>query len=295
MSLKWNTLRAMPSLPNYARAAAYEAGVKPMRGRKLKPLGRRTHTHQTIERLADGSICICIPLWNGHVSPPGGPPKDTLIHYRVDGTIVLAGTHGSARATECEIIDHVLGWNVHSKHGKMWVETTQGAVPVASGLSTAFRPNSARYCKPDPLQPHVMQVHAIDRKGIAVARARYGNFLKFARGMSKLRNLADNPLTHDELVNMFGTNKYGYVAVPACPGDWNWKRSDLLTIQAHMLSDEPVDQMWAYMLFARHGKNMATRLTNAIIALHPDEALKLVEHTDGKVRKDNYLWVFKQN
>ena len=222
----WNyTTRDVPYLRDYAAAAEHEAKVKPIRGRKVecKPLGDRRKAYIAIRRDEFENIIIG---YHNH----GEPAIDigsTLLIFRPNGEIILRGDH---RSTALAVQARVLGTEIITRYGVNWVwamapgedggDVHRGWWPIRDNCRThnpKFNTpdNHKAYGTPayepyyvyDMSKMSVMRreadgrlryvnvtypaVHRINRAAMNAARKEYGDFLKFARGVTKLYGLGE--------------------------------------------------------------------------------------------------------
>ena len=164
----------IPTLGNWAAAEHHERTVTPIRGKTVKPLGKRSNHHtMKIERREDDAIAC--RLYN----------RDVVTFYK-DGRVGLKHQGRNTQSTvkfATAVLDH--GLHVGMRGGNMvlhqlatnqrsyavWVIPSEGLMLDAAGT---------------PMNPVPCAVHQIDRKGAKQARQLYAAFTTQVVAMCKL-------------------------------------------------------------------------------------------------------------
>lgn len=318
MSLGYNTLRAFPRLRTYEDAAAYEAKVKPIRGRdpEVKPLGRRSQAYYSIKREGD-DICICAGA-------------ELLIRFRPSGDMLIYDSGYWSKATYNDIIGEVTGLITTTQDSKMWarvdggmslirpsprrkwngtkwIEPTDTTVPENIFRLTEKYADNPGYRVWTYVNPPGIVVHHIRRKEMREVRERYAAFIDYAKAMDSIRK--DNKPEPQEYAEPFGvkfaTSNDGsrtyYVwhkaGMPPCAYHIEFDHGHAAALTSWMLSNDAVDNYKAYLwLNVRRGyhsradRQVTDTIDRVLIMHHHGEVLTRREASAGKAAKDRYAW-----
>ena len=320
MALAYNTLRDMPRLRTYADANRREMETKPIRGDKdnTKPLGKRSQKWRHIKREDNNDICIYV----------GG---DVLIRFRPNDDVLIYDIGYWNKATYNDIIGEVLGIHVETFDRQMWAHVNGGKM--------LLRPNPRRFWdttindwkmedkpipenifrwepNPDSLfypyrwvytNPPGLMRHTIKRKAMREVRARYKNFIDYAKAMASLRK--DNRPKPEEYKDYFdlkpsvsmrpdGTTQPHYAwhteGMPTNVYSNNFTHNNALELAGLMQSADATDNYKAFLWLGEvryHGNdNIENAIDRVIIKRHYTEVLTLTEAPAGKQVKDKYAW-----
>lgn len=316
MALGYNTLRAFPRLRTYEDAAAYEAKVKPIRGRtpEVKPLGRRSQAYYAIKREDNGDICIIA----------GDAP---IVRYRPNGDVLLYDFGYWNKATYNDIIGEVTGIHTTTVDSKMWARVDGGLflvrpnpmrryyrgqlqAPLTTDPENIFRRVEKHADNPGYLvwtyvNPPGLIGHYIKRKEMRAVRQRYAAFIDYAKAMDSIRG--DNKPEPKEYVEPFnvsfeahdGRVYYAWhrAGMPPCIYGGEFMHEHAATLASWMLSDDATDNYKAYLwLNVKRGyyhntdPGITDTIDRVLIMHHHAEVLTKREATAGKVTKDRYAW-----
>ncbi len=323
MALGYNTLRAFPRLRTYEDAAAYEAKVKPIRGRtpEVKPLGRRSQAYYAIKREENNDICVYA----------GSEP---IIRFRPNGDMLIYDVGYWNKATYNDIIGEVTGLITMTQDSKMWACVDGGLGLLrpnprskwvkgqgwVSPANTTIPENIFRLAEKHAdnpgyrvwtyVNPPAVTVHHIKRKEMREVRERYAAFIAYATAMDSIRK--DNRPEPQEYVEPFGvkfdTSSDGshtyYVwhkaGMPPCIYDIQFDRKHAKTLAGWMLSDDATDNYKAYLwLNVRRGyynpadRQITDTIDRVLIKHHRAEVLTRREASAGKATRDRYEWALR--
>lgn len=315
MALGWNTLQAFPRLITYADAAAHEAAVKPIRGRKpaVKPLGRRSQAYYSIKREENGDICIyCGPL--------------TILRYRPDDTLHIYDPGYWNKATYNDMIREVTSICTETKDGKMWAHVDDGRYLIRPSPRRKYL-GEGQYAEPtEPMPENIFKrvekfagergyltwtyvnpptniVHHIKRKEMRVVRQRYANFIAYATAMDSLREARPQPQEYGELFGLEfeewnGTTYYTWhhKDMPPAPHMGGFTHTHAAELCALMLSEDATDNYKAYLWlnvkrdWLLASTTIASIIDRVVTMHHHKQVLKQVEMAKGASTKDRYAW-----
>lgn len=290
----------IPHLYNWMDASAYEAEVKPIRGRlDCKPLGKRSKTHQTIRRdHADESV-IC-RLYNTDV-----------VTYHKDGRIeVNFGGWGSQTTTG--FVSALLKVWVRICHKRVWMHSTLagktavGWYPVwVDGVNSFSRNGSGDL---EFANPFVVSRHSINRKRANIVRSKFKAFKDYLYQNMKIR---DEGFSIQEFGDMFGWIRDGlpnyphpmYLVVASRDQRVSWLREFLQLAESTQVEDHYKASLY---LVRTAGNNrihkqeiwdasleaMYKTLDEIMLCVHRDECFDEVVVDGGEITKDPYLKYF---
>ena len=298
----------IPSLRSYDQAVAWEAKIKPIRGRAVecKPLGIRTHSHRNIRR-EDDTIKVRLH-------------RTDIITYHPNGDIMLF-TDGWDSPTTQVVISAVLGWNLrpHTFQGRTWItaygpDGTLGKHllqrDVPTRLTTSDQGNYYTIHN-----PHEVVVHRVNRKAANQMRAKYKPFRQFFDSYVALcretlpyqwRNHTYDGLRldRDGFKAAFGGDA-GYVPIGFHNRITPRQVEANNTLNYFMLSDDPADHHKAMLLLCMdtisHWDTRSTHATlsevvgkfdTALMFLNRDEVFTTEVAPAGKQTKDRWASFF---
>jgi len=175
----------LTTLRNYDDAVRKEATTKPVaRDPKMpKPLGERLKKGLRIEKQGETIMCIAY----GH-NMLAYEPNDviTVVVDEETKDIVLAGQWAAV------FFGPVLGTDVQVRHSKLWVRCSWmhddvlkgGYIPMRKGQQFKWDGYTLK-C----LNPTFPSVHALNRKTTKEAMNEYKHFVKYVKGMAKMRGI----------------------------------------------------------------------------------------------------------
>ena len=172
----------LPVLRNYEEAKRQYNGTAQIRGKTIRPLGKRSAQHMTIlETKQDGVNAYACRLYNTNV-----------VTYLEDGRIHLNHDGYTTRSTTA-FADRILAHGRVSSSGKSTLLYTckQGVFVIPSGGIYLDANGSV-------IDPTPVIVHKINRKTMSALRKQYGTFTRYVRAISLLR---DELHASEELAN----------------------------------------------------------------------------------------------
>jgi hypothetical protein len=167
----------IPPIHNYAEACEREAGIKPIRGTTLKPLGPRRHKEMQILKQPNEDI-VC-RLY-----------QTDVVTYKPNGNIVVQ-VGGWASPTTTAFMGNALGGHFWQFDNQVWVcarAEEQGEnkpFPLLTQGDNVFR-----RCRSGDLlltNPQSCKTHKINREGANNVRKRYKSFRDYIDRMFRLR------------------------------------------------------------------------------------------------------------
>ena len=178
------------TLANYNEAHHAWETTTSIRGRSedTRPLGHRRSVDQYQIR-KNGDVMECVLY------------KTPVVSYLPDGQIVIKDD-GWKSVTTAYFIEEVLGVSARIFNRELNVSFLGGEFPVPEGGLYLIRDTNGSLI---PTNAQTTKVHAIDRKGANIVRAKYANFNTYMMGMLKLR--ANDVITAEE-VKMSGMGVY---------------------------------------------------------------------------------------
>lgn len=289
----------IPYLYNWMDASAYEAQVKPIRGRSdCKPLGKRSKTHQTIRRGADDAV-IC-RLYSTDV-----------VTYHKDGRIDI-NFGGWASQTTMRFIGALLRVYLRQAHNRMWMQCKAlnradaiGWYPVWTDGPNLCRRNGSGDL--DFLNPFDVFSHRINRKRTNNVREKFRAFKDYLYQTMKIR---DNGFSVQEFGDMFGWIKPDLPNYPIPMYVGANIRSTMAVFEEFLKLAESTrleDQYKASLYLIRTAGNnrrykqeiwdasidaMYKVLDEIILCVHRDECFEEVPIKDGEVTRDPYQKFF---
>ena len=289
--LSYNTLRAIPYLPDYDAAARWERDTKPIRGDAdaTKPLGNRRQKYIGIKREADGAIAII------YVRTP-------IVRYFPDDTMAIYSTMYPQASTQ-EIISEVTGLHLYTDARKTWVRHAGGETPLLERKRRDVEvPNFFRWSKAASqwvcTNPPELTTHVVNRKRANAVRARYAEALKYIEALDKLM---DTKPKQDEVLAAFED----VIPEQARLHWWQWREylPDMNTKRfSHkhaadfiklLESPEPGEQYKAYLWTTIGGNKARPAAERALMMQYRDEWFDEAEVPAGKKAIDRYEWAFK--
>lgn len=168
------------TLSNYNEAHHAWETTKPIRGRKeeVRPLGHRRNVDQYQIRKTESGAIECVLY------------KTPVVTYLTDGRLLIKDD-GWKSVSTAYFIEEVLGIGAQIYNRDLNVCLPCGNYSVGDGLELGRVDETGRL---KPLNPKTTTVHAINRKGANIVRARYKGFTNYVNGMLKLRT--------DELITL---------------------------------------------------------------------------------------------
>ena len=283
---------------DYARACESEAGIKPIRGTTLKPLGPRRHKEMQILKQPNEDI-VC-RLY-----------QTDVVTYKPNGDIVVQ-VGGWASPTTTAFMMNVLGNHFWQFDNQVWVSARteeQGedkSFPLLTQGDNVFR----RIRSGDLLltNPQMCKAHKINREGANNVRKRYKSFRDYIDRMVRLRAVNGKvDINREELKAMFSTDER-LVMPPhlsisrgrAIPKERLAEFQQL--IEDHGVADKTQDFYRAFLWLVHsidlnrrwRGSDLALiikQLDEVTFYMHRGEAFVETEHF-GEQKKDSYAKFF---
>ncbi len=164
----------IPPIHNYAEACEREAGIKPIRGTDIKPLGPRRHKQMQIVKNADWSIACRLY-------------STDVVTYKPDGNIVVQ-VGGWASPTTTAFMMNVLGNHFWQFDNQVWWHEGGGAnreFPLLTHGDNIFRRTGSGDLV--LINQQTCKVHKINRQGANNVRNRYQSFRGYIDRTVRLR------------------------------------------------------------------------------------------------------------
>ncbi len=164
----------IPPIHNYAEACEREAGIKPIRGTDIKPLGPRRHKQMQIVKNADWSIACRLY-------------STDVVTYKPDGNIVVQ-IEGYASPTTIAFMSNVLFATFLQFDNQVWWHEGGGAnreFPLLTHGDNIFRRTGSGDLV--LINQHTCKVHKINRQGANNVRNRYQSFRGYIDRTVRLR------------------------------------------------------------------------------------------------------------
>lgn len=285
----------LPYLYNWMDASAYEAQVKPIRGRpNCKPLGKRSKTHQTIRRDENDSV-IC-RLYSTDV-----------VTYHKDGRIDI-NFNGWASQTTMNFIFALLRVCIRRAHNRIWMHCKAvdkaeaiGWYPVWVEGVNLFKRNGSGDL--EFFNPFEVFRHQINRKRTNNVREKFRAFKNYLYQSTKIR---DNGFSDQEFGDVFGWVKPDLPDYPSpmyVGLDVQSKKEILKEFLQLAESTRLEDQYKASLCLVRTAGNFRTNrgqtwnasldamyktLDDIILYVYRDECFDQVQIKDGEVTRDPY-------
>ena len=283
---------------DYARACESEAGIKPIRGTTLKPLGPRRHKEMQILKQPNEDI-VC-RLY-----------QTDVVTYKPNGDIVVQ-VGGWASPTTTAFMMNVLGNHFWQFDNQVWVSARteeQGedkSFPLLTQGDNVFRRIRSGYLL--LTNPQMCKAHKINREGANNVRKRYKSFRDYIDRMVRLRAVNGKvDINREELKAMFSTDER-LVMPPhlsisrgrAIPKERLAEFQQL--IEDHGVADKTQDFYRAFLWLVHsidlnrrwRGSDLALiikQLDEVTFYMHRGEAFVETEHF-GEQKKDSYAKFF---
>jgi len=169
----------IPMLITYAQAAAHEASIKPIRGRRVecKPLGERRKDYMRIGKMGKD---IIVYLYSTDV-----------LTYKPDGRVLL-NYGGYTTQTTNQVLGEVLGVRIAMKDGNPWMHrfrasdgTHKDATLLNRDKPTTLKRTKNGLWEASGVEP-VYRLEVVRKEANKVLKE-YAPALKYMKGMAKLR------------------------------------------------------------------------------------------------------------
>lgn len=331
--MAWNyTTRDVPFLRDYAAASEYEAQVKPIRGRKVetKPLGNRKKPYQIIYRTDDGSI-VAGYEYRGMSRAEQSDGQQAMVIYRPNGEIIVRGNYQS---TSLSVQARLLGTHITTRYGADWIMATapgedggdvhNGWWPIRQDDQTRNPQHTSDNYNVEPywlydlsksttlrrdsdgvlryVNPVYRVVHKLKRAEFNAALKEYGDFVRFARGVTKLYGVGEG-IDPKVPADIFGLRDEhaGYNKQPVSVYQINFPKFTpvdvLLMAQSSRADRWRALAVWAHYSPDIHSSNwwhavkwdptmVEKRLRQALLAVRRDTLLTREACKTGKIVKD---------
>ena len=283
---------------DYARACESEAGIKPIRGTTLKPLGPRRHKEMQILKQPNEDI-VC-RLY-----------QTDVVTYKPNGDIVVQ-VGGWASPTTTAFMMNVLGNHFWQFDNQVWVSARteeQGedkSFPLLTQGDNVFR----RIRSGDLLltNPQSCKTHKINREGANNVRKRYKSFRDYIDRMVRLRAVNGKvDINREELKAMFSTDERlvmpPHLSISRGRGIPKERLAEFQQlIEDHGVADKTQDFYRAFLWLVHsidlnrrwRGSDLALiikQLDEVTFYMHRGEAFVETEHF-GEQKKDSYAKFF---
>ena len=279
---------------DYARACEREAGIKPIRGTEIKPLGPRRHKEMQILKQPNGDIACRLY-------------QTDVVTYKPNGDIVVQ-VGGWASPTTTAFMGNALGGYFWQFDNQVWVrarteeQDEDKPFPLLTQGENVFRRCQSGYLL--LTNPQMCKAHKINREGANNVRKRYKSFRDYIDRMVRLRAVNGKvDINREELKAMFSTDER-LVMPPhlsisrgrAIPKERLAEFQQL--IEDHGVADKTQDFYRAFLWLADsidmyvkyNGVNQGMlykQLDEVTFYMHRGEAFVEIEHF-GEQKKDSY-------
>ena len=279
---------------DYARACEREAGIKPIRGTEIKPLGPRRHKEMQILKQPNGDIACRLY-------------QTDVVTYKPNGDIVVQ-VGGWASPTTTAFMGNALGGYFWQFDNQVWVrarteeQNEDKPFPLLTQGENVFRRCRSGYLL--LTNPQMCKAHKINREGANNVRKRYKSFRDYIDRMVRLRAVNGKvDINREELKAMFSTDER-LVMPPhlsisrgrAIPKERLAEFQQL--IEDHGVADKTQDFYRAFLWLADsidmyvkyNGVNQGMlykQLDEVTFYMHRGEAFVEIEHF-GEQKKDSY-------
>lgn len=265
----------LPYVRDYAEAIAVEAKIKPMRGKDVKPLGRRSnHFMQNIRKDSNGNVMCRL--------------YDTdVLTYRPDGMIVVK-LNGYVTQSTCHFVTELLGVVCFISDHKTWIKCDNRYVPLNSTEENFFKREAGAL---KPLKDTYPVKHRLRRKEANNVRRMVQPFRDYLALMGKVRE--DGIYTKQEIQN--GVKKVGSKIDPEklmqliMPVEGEDKTEDYY--KASLLLASNIHNYWAQSIYMPTAYALH-QLDDILFRHFRDQVFEAHEVTDGSVVKDAYRKFF---
>jgi len=283
---------------NYAEACEREAGIKPIRGTDIKPLGPRRHKQMQIVKNADGSVACRLY-------------STDVVTYKPDGDIVVQ-INGYASPTTIAFMSNVLLAKFLQFDNQVWWHESFGAhreFPLLTHGDNIFRRAGSGDLA--LINPQMCKVHKINRQGANNVRNRYQSFRDYIDRTVRLR-ASDGKVDIgiDELKDMFSNDKGSLEMPPRLSVQTHYvipkeKLAEFQQlIEDHGVADKTQDFYRAFLWLAKSvdmyaGYNgvdktmLYKQLDEITFFIHRGEAFVEIE-LFGESKRDPYYKFFSQ-
>lgn len=259
----------LPYFRDYEQASQRERSTVPIRGKTLKPLGKRSAQHMQILRLNEGTDqeAVACRLYG----------TDCVTYYK-DGRIRLLHGNYITQST-AKFIDRVL-WRVVQKGGYLLFSHGGGTYRIpATGLWIG------KDGQLENVEP--FKVHTVNRQGKKQVRARYAPFIQYITDMIKLM---DMHMTREE-----------YYAAGVSPIKLHLPENDELETWAALLPAWRAGATSITWDGSQQGRyeyrvqlpSLKRNLEHAMALKHRDEMFNEITLPLGEYKKDTYKRYFQ--
>lgn len=272
------TLCASPIL-SYAEAVAYEASIKPIRGRlgNQKPIAPdRSHNYLQIKRVNDAIVVHC--------------PNRAVVIYSPDGCIDVS----RPMCPRCAILaQQLLGTQICIQFSRYWIHADwkggSGWLPMQA--NNCYTMHDGRLFAPSPAFPTIWRVDWAKMRPI---KTKYQDFVDYFLGYVKLRE--SNPPAYAEYSSAVKTLDLVENTCLTASQGWGWHTNRLRhehKLDELMVSTEPQNMQRAALCIAcgmpEFNANTAKKhIAHLLIRMHRDDVLSLQTIKTGKIVKDIY-------
>ena len=262
----------LPYFRDFERASEWERNVKPIRGKTLKPLGKRSAQHMQILRYGEGTDDerIACRLYS----------TDCVTYYK-DGRVHLQ--HGNhITDSTAKFIDRIIPTGgVYRMNGYLMLSSGGGKYKIGdNGLWLS----AARA----PIDPEPFAHHVIKRDVAKQVRKLYAPFKQYALALSKLL---------DGVVDTEGRPMWGrrqrFELTEEAQGD-NPEHYGALVQHAMMCASEVTFDRSANCYVRKATQSAIERVIDqAILRLHRDEVFEVQTLPRGEYVEDKYKKFFQ--
>jgi hypothetical protein len=259
----------MPSLRNYSDARLFYSRIRPIRGKTIRPLGKRRAQHRHIIEIDNGAAYACV-LYNTH-----------CVTFHQDGRVVL--DHGGYITTSTAAFMYrvLAGGSVYRQGGEMTVRMC--------GATHVIPPDGLTIINGEVRNAPLCVVHKINRKKTNAVRARYKDFTTYVVTILKLKN---HTIERDEVTtdapafyNVSSAQSKRYATnMLACAADqetW-WKAAQMLF---QMIGGSY--NRWSKTLVISPDQ-VHSQMTRALLYVYPHEMLDATTLPEGQWKIDAY-------
>lgn len=265
-------VRDLPALRDYNSASNWERGVSPIRGKTIKPLGKRTAQHKQIIRHNEGleDERIACRLYD----------TDCVTYYKDGRTHLYHGGH--VTLSTAQFIDRI------TCIGRVFLR--DGYMMLSKGNAVYQIPSDGLWIDKDGnvTDPVPFEVHSINRAAAKTVRAKYAAFIKYAVSMSKL---SGKELTREEFYAMYAYGVRKSELLPSSDNIEEW--ADLLPACFGAAARSYWSITQNRTVFEVSPSILERTLKERILHDHNDEVFDVVQLPVGEYKKDSNLKYFR--
>jgi hypothetical protein len=199
--LRWETIRALPTLRSYDEALKHYNDTTPIRGCefKMRPVGRRDQKWFNIHKNPDESISLQYGVGGTHTYIDHNGDKQTqdrephrLITYHPDNTVTLP-TAGALGATSRERVSRITSARTGHLDAQDWIygvsyhdgKEVHGWTPLRDDTKIIL-PKTTGKAMPTVINARLPRTHRINKQRSKELAEQYAAFTAYLTGIGKL-------------------------------------------------------------------------------------------------------------